>query len=86
MANGINLQWNLRRARGESYEFELHGGILPNPKKDGMVRLLAYTNHGNMSIYRDAINQYLEGKAPKPDITNHPLWTTLKYGFGVNLI
>jgi len=85
VANRINLQWNLRRARGESYEFEFHRGILPKPKKDGMVRLLAYTNHGNMGIYRDAINRYLEGKAPKPDITNHPLWTTLKYGFGVNL-
>jgi len=83
VANGIDLQWNLRRARAESYEFELHRGILP--KKDGMVRLLAYTNHGNMGIYRDAINQYLEGKTTRPDITHHPLWTTTKYGFGVNL-
>jgi len=83
VANGINMQWNLRRARGESYEFELHRGILP--KKDGMVRLLAYTNYANMGIYRVAIDQYLEGKVAKPDITNHPLQTTLKYGFGVNL-
>ena len=83
VANGIDLQWNLRRARGQSYEFELHRGILP--KKDGAVRLLAYTNYGNMGIYRDAINQYLEGQTTKPDITNHPLQTTLKYGFGINL-
>ncbi len=83
VANGINMQWNLRRARGESYEFELHRGLLP--KKDGMVRLLAYTNYANMGIYRVAIDQYLEGKVTKPDITNHPLQTTLKYGFGVNL-
>ena len=83
VANGMYLQWNLRRARGGSYEFELHRSILP--KKDGVVRLLAYTNYSNMGIYRDAANQYLEGKVSKPDITNHPLWTTLKYGFGVNL-
>jgi len=83
VANGINMQWNLRRARSESYEFELHRGVLP--KKDGMVRLLAYTNYANMGIYRVAIDQYLEGKVTKPDITNHPLQTTLKYGFGVNL-
>jgi len=83
VANGINMQWNLRRARGESYEFELHRGILP--KKDGMIRLLGYTNYGNMGSYREAVNQYLEGKTAKPDITNHPLQTTLKYGFGVNL-
>lgn len=83
VANGIDLQWNLRRARGGSYEFELHRGILP--KKDGVIRLLAYTNSGNMGIYRDAINQYLDGKTEKPDITHHPLQTTLKYGFGVNV-
>src|SRR5271165_998624 len=83
VANGIDLQWNLRRARGESYEFQLHRGVLP--KKDGEVRLLAYTNYANMGIYREAIDQYLGGKTAKPDITNHPLQTTLKYGFGVNL-
>ncbi len=83
VANGMHLVWNLRRARGESYEFELHRGILP--KKDGMIRLLAFTNHANMGIYRVAINQYLDGDVSKPDITNHPLQTTMKYGFGVNL-
>jgi|HubBroStandDraft_4_1064222.scaffolds.fasta_scaffold00186_10 high affinity Mn2+ porin len=83
VANGIDMQWNFRRARGESYEFQLHRGVFP--KKDGEVRLLAYTNYANMGIYRVAIDQYLEGKTAKPDITNHPVQTTLKYGFGVNL-
>lgn len=83
VANGINLVWNLRRARAENYEFELHRGILP--KKDGMIRLLTFTNHANMGIYQVAIDQYLNGQVSKPDITNHPLQTTLKYGFGVNL-
>lgn len=82
VANGINLLWNLRRARAENYEFELHRGILSH--KDGMIRLLAFTN-ANMGIYQVAIDQYLDGEVSKPDITNHPLETTLKYGFGVNL-
>ena len=63
--------------------FELHRGILRN--KDGIIRLLAFTNHANMGIYQVAIDQYLDGEVSKPDITNHPLETTLKYGFGVNL-
>jgi high affinity Mn2+ porin len=83
VANGMDLVWNLGRARGESYECELHRGVLA--RKEGMIRLLAFTNHANMGIYRDAIDQYLEGEASKPAITNHPLQTTMKYGFGVNL-
>jgi carbohydrate-selective porin OprB len=38
-----------------------------------------------MGRYRDAIEQYKESLTPVPDITNHPLQTTIKYGFGVNL-
>ena len=83
VANGIAMQWNLRRARGESYEFELHRGVLP--KKDGAVRILAFANRVNMGVYREAIDQYLAGTVAKPDITAHPLQTTLKYGVGVNL-
>jgi high affinity Mn2+ porin len=83
VANGIHLVWNLSQARGESYEFELHRGILP--KKAGTIRLLSFVNHANMGIYRVAISQYLNGEASKPDITNHPLQTTMKYGFGMNL-
>ena len=77
VAYGSAMQWNLRRARGESYEFELHHGVLP--KKDGAVRILAFTNRANMGIYREAIDPYLAGKVAKPDVTAHPPQTTLKY-------
>ncbi|HST12690.1 MAG TPA: carbohydrate porin, partial [Terriglobales bacterium] len=83
VANGIDLEWNLRRARAENYELELH------PKLSGsrgtVVRLLSFVNHANMGMYRDAINNYLAGKTPRPEITNHPRQTTVKYGFDVNV-
>ncbi len=82
VANNIDLQWNLERARSENIEFELRKGVLR--KRDGVVRLLSYFNHANMGDYRQAIQQFEAGVTPLPDVTNHPLLTSLKYGFGVN--
>jgi high affinity Mn2+ porin len=82
VANGIDFQWNLRRGRSENAEFELRRGLLP--RREGTVRLLGYVNHANMGAYRDAINDFLAGRTPVPDITAHPLQVTRKYGFGVN--
>lgn len=82
VANGIDMQWNLRKAHAENFEFEFRKGLLP--KKDGTIRLLSYINHANMGIYRDAIAQYEAGITSVPDVTNHPFQTTIKYGFGVN--
>jgi high affinity Mn2+ porin len=83
VANGIDLQWNLRRARAENYEFELRPKLISS--RGSVIRLLTFVNHANMGVYRDAINDYLAGKTPRPEITNHPEQTTLKYGFGVNV-
>ncbi len=83
VANGIDMQWNLRRAHAENYEFELRRGLVPG--KAGTVRLLGYTNDANMGIYREAIARFLAGQDKVPDITAHPLQTTRKYGFGANL-
>ncbi|HTR23016.1 MAG TPA: carbohydrate porin [Terriglobales bacterium] len=83
VANGMDEIWNLRQARAENYELEFHRG--PLPKRPGMIRLLGYTNHANMGIYREAINRYLAGLDTKPDITDHPFQTTRKYGLGINL-
>jgi high affinity Mn2+ porin len=83
VANGINLDWNLRRARAENFELELHPKL--SGRRGTVVRLLSFVNHANMGVYRDAINRYLAGKTPAPEITNHPPQTTVKYGFGVNL-
>jgi high affinity Mn2+ porin len=83
VANGINLDADLGRARAENVEVELHRSFLP--RREAVVRLLGYANHANMGIYRVAIANFLAGRTPKPDITAHPLQTTTKYGFGVNI-
>ena len=82
VANGIDYEWKLRRARAENVEFELRKGFLP--RRAGIVRLLSYVNHANMGDYRQAIQQFESGATTMPDITNHPLLTSIKYGFGVN--
>ncbi|HYL12219.1 MAG TPA: carbohydrate porin [Terriglobales bacterium] len=83
VANGIQYQWNLRKARAENYELELHPRILGQHRT--AVRLLGYENHANMGSYRQAVIDFVQGKTARPDITAHPLQTTVKYGFGVNL-
>ncbi len=101
MANGIDFQWNFRRARAENFEFEYGRTpftLLPerllNPRYKGVVRLLSYVNHANMGVYRlqnqAALNARAGNSTTPPDptatpvITDHPLQTTVKYGFGLN--
>jgi len=83
VANGINLDADLGRARSENAEFELHHTFLP--RREAVIRLLGYANHANLGTYSVAIANFLAGDTPKPDITAHPLQTTTKYGFGVNI-
>jgi high affinity Mn2+ porin len=82
VANGIHLDAEVSRARTENLEFELHGKVLR--KQEGVIRFLGFVNHANMGSYREAIDNFLAGVTPKPEITAHPLQTTIKYGFGVN--
>jgi high affinity Mn2+ porin len=81
VANGIDLQWNLRRARSENYELELRPQFLRN----STIRFLAYENHANMGSYRQAVADFLAGRSEQPSISDHPLQTTRKYGFAVNV-
>jgi hypothetical protein len=83
VANGIDYQWNLRFARAENYELELHPRLAG--RQQTAIRLLAFENHANMGVYEQAINNFLAGRTPRPDITAHPLRTTIKYGFGANV-
>ncbi len=83
VANGIDLVWKPWQAHAENFEYELRRGLIP--KKDGVIRLLAFTNYANMGIYRQAVAQFGEGLVLTPDITNHPWHITRKYGFGINL-
>jgi high affinity Mn2+ porin len=83
VANGIELVWRLWQVHAENFEYELRHGVIP--KKAGVVRVLAFTNYGNMGIYRDAVAQFEKGLVSAPDVTNHPWHITRKYGFGINL-
>jgi hypothetical protein len=82
VANGIHLDADLTRARAENIEFELRGALIPH--HDGVLRLLTFVNHANMGSYAEAVDNFLDGLTPKPEITAHPLQTTIKYGFGAN--
>ena len=82
VANGINLEANLALARAENVEFEFHRKIIRG--QTGILRLLSYVNHANMGVYQQAINNFLAGLTLEPDITDHPLQTTIKYGFSGN--
>ena len=87
VANGIDFDWNLRRASSQNMEFEwrhgLFGSLLPGERK-GVVRALSYVNHAHMGEYREAINAYLAHTDPTPTITLHEKFGAVKYGFGLN--
>lgn len=87
VANGIDLDWNLRRASGQNIEFELRksllGGLV-SPDRKGTIRVLSFVNHAHMGLYRDAIKAYLDGEDKTPNITLHERDGEVKYGFGLN--
>jgi len=83
VANGINLDGDLGRARSENVEFEYHRKVWR--EQESVVRLLAFVNHANMGDYDAAVDNFLAGLTRVPEITAHPLQTTIKYGFGVNI-
>jgi high affinity Mn2+ porin len=95
VANGIELQWNLHRASAINTEFEYRRTPLAffhwlDPKRAGAIRLLTFDNRANMGDYRvqNNLSRYARthgDPAATPDITAHPLQTTTKYGFGLNV-
>ena len=82
VANGITLDWNIARARGENFELEYHPELLA--KRATVVRALSFVNHANMGNYREAIDGYLSGKDAVPDVTLYRRQGRVKYGFGLN--
>jgi carbohydrate-selective porin OprB len=87
VANGIDLDYNFKEAGGQNVELEMRGG--PGTHFDqlgrkGAVRLLGFVNKANMGDYRAQNILYVQGKTATPDITAHPLQSTMKYGIGVN--
>lgn len=83
VANGITLDWALRRARAQNAEVEFRKAILRG--RDGSVRFLFFANNAHMGDYRDAVNHYLEGLTPRPEITSVEQFGALKYGVDFNV-
>ncbi|HEX8814997.1 MAG TPA: carbohydrate porin, partial [Terriglobales bacterium] len=83
VANGIDLVWNLHQAHSENIEFQFHPKLLGS--RTTTIRLLSYINHANMGVYKNAIQNYLDGLTPTPEIAAHPWKTTMKYGFDINV-
>jgi hypothetical protein len=87
IANGETLQYELRRASEQNAELEWRGGLfgsLLRSDRKGVIRALGYINHANMGDYRQQNILFLQGKTPTPDITAHPLVSSVKYGVGLN--
>jgi high affinity Mn2+ porin len=82
VANGINLDADIARARAENLELEARGKLIAH--RDGTVRLLSYLNHANMGNYREAIDDFLDGETSTPDIISTRHQGRHKYGFGLN--
>jgi len=82
MANGIDMDWALSRARAHNGEFELHKGVLAGQK--GVQRILFYANRAHMGVYREAVQAWRAGIDPTPNIVAHEHFGALKYGFGYN--
>jgi carbohydrate-selective porin OprB len=83
VANGIDLDWALSRARGQNWEFELRRSLLS--KRKGTQRVLAFMNNAHMGDYREAVRAYVDGIDPTPAITKHEHFGAVKYGFGYNI-
>ena len=83
VANGINLDADLARARAENLEVAAYPRFFSNRRTT--VRLLGYLNHANMGNYRQAVADYLDGKTATPDIVATRREGRHKYGFGLNL-
>jgi high affinity Mn2+ porin len=79
VANGITLDWDVARSRGENVELELR------PSTSLTLRLLGYANHANMGSYTEAIAAFRAGQDPLPDIEQHRRHGRLKEGAGANL-
>jgi high affinity Mn2+ porin len=82
VANGINLDADITRARSENFELEARGKLIAH--RAGVVRLLSYLNHANMGNYNEAIAEFLDHKTSTPDIIATRRQGRHRYGFGLN--
>ena len=82
VANGIDLDWAFSRSHGQNWEYELRRSIIHGRK--GTTKILAFANTAHMGNYRLAVQRYLAGLTPRPDILSVERFGTVKYGFSWN--
>ena len=82
VANGIDLDWALSRARGQNWEFELRRSFIR--RRNGTTKILGFANTAHMGNYRLAVQHYFTGLTSTPDITSVERFGTVKYGFSWN--
>jgi high affinity Mn2+ porin len=84
VANGINLVWDIRQARGEQTEFESRHSWIKG--RDGSTRVLGFWNHAHMGDYRQSINACLVDGVQicTPNINNSAKYGAVKYGIAAN--
>ena len=78
VANGIDMDWQISRARAENLELELR------PTTGLAVRLLGYANRANMGSYDEAIQGFLSGRDAVLDVVAHRAQGRVKTGVGLN--
>ncbi len=83
VANGINLDWNVKRSRGQNMELEVRHGLLPG--RGGVQRVLGFVNTAHMGSYREAVAAFRSGVDTTPDIAQHAHVGATKYGMGYNM-
>ena len=81
VANGIDLDLDLSRARGQNVEGEVRPVIAG---RQGILRLLAYRNVADMGSYKEAIDGFLAGRDPIPSIVEYRQQGRTKTGVGLN--
>lgn len=82
VANGPKLDYDVLRARSENIELEFRPELRKGKKT--IIRLLSFINHADMGSYREAVQAFLAGTDPQPNIEAHRKQGRIKYGFGVN--
>jgi hypothetical protein len=80
---GQFLDADLARSRSENLELEARGQHIL--RREGVVRILGYLNHGPMGSYRDASAEFLNHQSATPDIAETRREGRHRYGFGLNV-
>src|ERR1700723_1279049 len=81
-ANGIFLDADIARARGENLELDATGNWLLH--RSGTVRFLSYLNIADMGNYEQANANFLNGEGSTPNIISTRKQGRHKYGFELN--